>query len=272
MMSAQATPTLVSQLVQGLSHRLQVATFPPKWEWFTGLTCLLTLLFLTLLPMLPVELPNLWYWVLPRSFSFGFDITIPKTIHYTFQWWAMAGILSCFGIRLGSFIMALWLMLSFFLPVFAEGGGLSVWQTLSMPYYLAGILAFMVLAQKWQFLLKYTYERSYERSFSRSSLPSSMRKNKRSPLRLFFNGLLLALWSVLFFHCVGGLGLLVWVLFQQYSPYEALQWGLHHTVYPLPYDFLGVLWMLIFTRPLRLFLRPLLYGRLIQRANPMEHP
>jgi hypothetical protein len=276
-LAVQAKSRFFSKLSQGILTRLQQSTLPPKWEWFTGLTCLFTLLFWVLIPMLPVELPNLWGFVLPASFSFGWDVLCPKTISYTFQWWVMALIFAWYGIRLASFIMGLLLFTSLFLSVFAEGGGLSIWLTPSMPYAFSGILAFMVVAQKWQFLLKYIYGRAYKPSFRSNEsgrnepfVQSPSLLHKRSPLRLFFNSLILALWSVLFLHCVGCLGILALVLLKQYSYYEALQWGLHHTLYPLPYDFIGVALMLNLTRYGRLWMRPLLYGRLSQRLKTVE--
>ncbi|MFN7309995.1 MAG: biotin transporter BioY [Vampirovibrionales bacterium] len=239
-----------------LETRLKPFTKAPSWRWFSFFTCLLAGFALFLLSLIFLPLPNLWHGVLPADASFLAGTPLPLNIDYSPQLLGYAFIFCTLGVRWATLVYALLLVIALLFPVFAEGGSWQFWLSPSFAYVVGSFFAFMVMAQKWQFLLKYTYSKP---STSKLETRSSA-FGKRSPLRLWLKGTLLALWTLFTLHFIGTLGLAFLVLFQQMSFFEATQWCLTHTLFPLPYDYVGILLLLWGTRSWRMLFRFFLYS------------
>jgi hypothetical protein len=239
-----------------LETRLKPFTQAPSWRWFSILTCLLAGFALFLLSLIFVPLPNLWQGIFPADAPFLAGTALPLKIDYSPQLLAYAFLFCTLGVRWASLVYSVLLLTALFFPVFAEGGSWQFWLSPSFAYVLGSFFAFMVMAQKWQFLLKFTHSKANR------TLPEKQffALGKRSPLRLWLQGAMLALWTLFTLHFFGALGLAVLVLFQQMTFFEATQWCLTHTVYPFPYDYLGILLILWGTRTWRMLFRFFLYS------------
>ena len=243
-------------LLSKMDTSLKPYTLPPTWRWFSLMTCILFGFFLFLLGLTSLTLPNLWQNVSLPDWSFLAGTIIPKQLSYSPQWWGYALLFCTLGVRWARFVYGLLLISALFLPVFAEGGSWQFWFTPSFSYLLGSFFALTIMSQKWQFLLKYTY--SPNKLSKQTNLETF--SPKRSPLRLWWKGILLVLWTVFTLHFIGTLGLGLLVLLQQLSLFEATQWWLTHTLYSFPYDYAGILIALIGIRYWRLLFRFFLYS------------
>jgi hypothetical protein len=249
-----------------LETRLNPFTKAPSWRWFSLFTCLLAGFVLFLLSLIFVQLPNLWQGIFPADSPLLSGTLLPLNINYSPQLLAYAFLFCTLGVRWATLVYSLLLVTALVFPVFAEGGSWQFWLSPSFAYVLGSFFAFMVMAQKWQFLLKYTYSKP---STTKAEKGASV-FGKRSPLRLCLKGALLVLWTLFTLHFMGSLGLALLVLCQQMTLFEATQWWLTHTVYPLPYDYLGILLILWGTRSGRMLLRFFLYSPERPKIPPLE--
>lgn len=243
------------------SH-LKPYTQAPTWRWFSWFTCVLFAFALFLVGLVFLELPNLWRGVIPVDWSLLAGAPLPVRISYSLQLWAYAFLFCTLGVRLATLVYLLLLLGALVFPVFAEGGSGPFCLSPSLAYVLGSLFAFIVMAQKWQFLLKYTYIQAHVRNEKNKESPLA----KRSPWKLRLKGALLVLWTLFTLHFFGCVGLALLVLFQQMTLFEATQWCLTHTVFPLPYDYVGLLLILWGTRFWRMLFRFFLYSP--ERAKP----
>ncbi len=253
-----------------IQTRLKPYTQAPSWRWFSLMTCLLAGLALFLLNMTVIHVPNVWQGVFPVDSPLLAGTALPLRIDYSPQWWGFAFLFGTLGVRWATLVYALLLGVALFFPVFAEGGSWQFWLSPSFAYVLGSFFAFMVMSQKWQFLLKYTYSKSTSKSTEPNDQNTRVGLGKRSPLRLRLNGALLVLWTLFTLHFIGTAGLALLVLFQQLSLFEATQWWLTHTVFPLPYDYVGLILILWGTRLWRMGLRFFLYSPEKPKTPPLE--
>ena len=245
-----------------LESHLKPYTQAPTWRWFSGLTCVLFAFALFLVSLGFLELPNLLRGLIPLDWPLLAGAPLPVRISYSPQLWAYAFLFCTLGVRLATLVYLLLLLSALVFPVFAEGGSWPFWLSPSFAYVLGSLFAFIVMAQKWQFLLKYTYNQAPVRSEKNKESPLA----KRSPWKLRLKGALLVLWTLFTLHFFGCVGLALLVLFQQMTLFEATQWWLTHTVFPLPYDYVGLLLILWGTRTWRMPFRFFLYSP--ERAKP----
>jgi hypothetical protein len=226
------------------------AVHPPKGDWFTGFTLVLALCWMLVLPLCAIQVPNVMEALLPLQRLLMKGYVVPHSFDYALQWWGYAVVFLVLGRKWATLVYGSLLCLACFWPVFAEGGGWRLWNTPSLFYVLGAFIAFLWMSQKWQVFLKSSALKPLEED----ALPFN------SFLRVLGHGFMIAGGTVFILHILGLLGVLLLVFLQQLPRFEAVQWSLFHSLYALPYDFLGLTLLLWATRSLRVLLRPFLYG------------
>jgi len=228
---------------QDLETLLGPVTHPPKARWFTLLTVILAIAFMGILPLLNIPLPNIIKMLAPSKFVGTGDFFM-----YSIQWWGYAMVFFTMGPRLATVAYVGLLILSFFIPIFAAGGGFAFILSPSIGFLLSALFIYPILSQKWQRFLHFQFGNT------------RMKHRKKGIFGRFAHALILSTWCMIALHFFGLIGVGMLAFFASMSGFEAKQWILLHTAFALPYDILGTALIAMGTRWWRLMARPLLYA------------